>query len=62
MEDNEPDQLNGDLEQCRPLNQPERALSSDSKMCNSNLHLNALNVDGGGHRDEGLEAAILTEE
>lgn len=62
VDDNEPDQLNGDLEQCRALNQPECALSSDSKMCNSNLHLNALNVDSGCHRDEGLEAAVLTEE
>lgn len=62
VEDNEPEQLNGDQEECGALIQPESALSNDSKMCNSNPHLNALNVDSGCHRDEGLEAAVLTKE
>lgn len=58
VDDKEPDQLNGDKEEHRALIQPESAFSSDSKMCNSNPHLNALNVDGGCCRDEGLEAAV----
>lgn len=62
VEDKEPDQLNGDKEERRALIQPESALSSDSKTCNSNPHLNALNVDSGCHRDEGLEAAVLKKE
>lgn len=62
IEDKEQDQLNGDKEECRALIQPESAFSSDSKMCNTNPHLNALNVDKGHHKDEGLEAAILKKE
>lgn len=62
VEDKEPGQLNGDKEECRALIQPESAFSSDSKTCNSNPHLNALNVDSGCHRDEGLEAAVLKKE
>lgn len=62
VEDKEPDQLNGDKEECRALIQPESAFSSDSKTCNSNPHLNALNVDSGCYRDEGLEAAVLKKE
>lgn len=62
VEDKEPAQLNGDEEERRALIQPESAFSSDSKTCNSNPHLHALNVDGGCHRDEALEAAVLTTE
>lgn len=62
VEDKEPDQLNGDEEEHGALIQPESAFSSDSKTCNSNPHLNALNVDSGCHRDEGLEAAVLKQE
>lgn len=62
VEHNEPDQLNGDQEESRALIQPESAFSSDSKMCNSNPHLNALNADSSRQRDEGMEAAVLTKE
>ncbi|XP_035517762.1 constitutive coactivator of PPAR-gamma-like protein 1 homolog isoform X1 [Morone saxatilis] len=62
VEDKELDQLNGDGEERGALIQPESAFSSDSKTCNSNPHLNALNVDGGRHGDEGLEAAVLKTE
>ncbi|XP_058487618.1 constitutive coactivator of PPAR-gamma-like protein 1 homolog isoform X1 [Solea solea] len=57
--DKELDKLNCDKEECRALIRPESAFSSDSKMCNTNAHLIALNVDGGCHRDEGLEAAVI---
>ncbi|XP_059186293.1 constitutive coactivator of PPAR-gamma-like protein 1 homolog isoform X2 [Centropristis striata] len=56
VEDKEPEQLNGEKEE------PESAFSSDSKTCNSNPHLNALNVDSSCHRDEGMEAAVLKTE
>ena len=59
--DKEPEQLNGDKEDCRALI-VESAFSNDSKTCNTNPHLNALNVDGGCHRDEGLEAAVSKRE
>ncbi|XP_026163573.1 constitutive coactivator of PPAR-gamma-like protein 1 homolog isoform X2 [Mastacembelus armatus] len=62
VEDKEQDQPNGDEEECRALIQPDSAFSSDSKMCNTNPHLNALNVDSSCHRDEGLEAAVLKKE
>lgn len=58
VEDKEPEQLNGEKEECGALIQPESAFSSDSKMCNTNPHLNALNVDSGSNRDEGLEATV----
>lgn len=60
VEDGEREQLDG--EECRALIRPESAFSSDSKTCNTNPHLNALNVDGGCHRDEGLEAVICEKE
>uniref|UniRef100_UPI0037E89152 constitutive coactivator of PPAR-gamma-like protein 1 homolog n=1 Tax=Semicossyphus pulcher TaxID=241346 RepID=UPI0037E89152 len=60
--DKEPDQLNGDEEERRAPIQPESALRSDSKTCTSNPHFNALNVDSGCHRDEGLEAVVLNKE
>lgn len=62
VEDEEPERLNGDEEERRALIQPESAFSSDSKTCRSNSHLNALHVDSGCHRDEGLEAAVLNKE
>ncbi|XP_030584319.1 constitutive coactivator of PPAR-gamma-like protein 1 homolog isoform X1 [Archocentrus centrarchus] len=58
VDDEEPEQLNGEKEECGALIQPESAFSSDSKMCNTNPHLNALNVDSGCNRDEGLEATV----
>uniref|UniRef100_A0A673ARS4 Family with sequence similarity 120A n=1 Tax=Sphaeramia orbicularis TaxID=375764 RepID=A0A673ARS4_9TELE len=42
--------------------QPESAFSSDSKTCNTNPHLNALNADGGRHGDEALDAAVSKKE
>uniref|UniRef100_A0A3Q4HJ76 Family with sequence similarity 120 member A n=1 Tax=Neolamprologus brichardi TaxID=32507 RepID=A0A3Q4HJ76_NEOBR len=62
VEDKEPEQLNGEREGCGALIQPESAFSSDSKTCNTNPHLNALNVDSGCHRDEGLEVTVSTED
>ncbi|XP_069559298.1 constitutive coactivator of PPAR-gamma-like protein 1 homolog isoform X2 [Brachyistius frenatus] len=62
VEDKEPEELSEDKEERRALIQAESAFSSDSKMCNTNPHLNALNVDCGCHRDESLEAAILKKE
>uniref|UniRef100_A0A3B4FE85 Family with sequence similarity 120A n=1 Tax=Pundamilia nyererei TaxID=303518 RepID=A0A3B4FE85_9CICH len=62
VEDKEPEQLNGEREECGALIQPESAFSSDSKTCNTNPHLNALNVDSGCHRDEGLEVTVSTED
>lgn len=43
-------------------NQPESAFSNDSKMCNMNPHLNALNTDSECHRDDALSAAVLKTE
>ncbi|XP_028262632.1 constitutive coactivator of PPAR-gamma-like protein 1 homolog [Parambassis ranga] len=62
VEDKTPVQLKGDKEECRALIQPESAFSSDSKTCNTNPHLNALNVDDGCHRDEGLQPIVLKQE
>ncbi|KAF1392181.1 hypothetical protein PFLUV_G00049900 [Perca fluviatilis] len=62
VEDGEPERPNGDEEERGALIQPESAFSSDSKTCRSNSHLNALHVDSGCHRDEGLEAAVLNKE
>ncbi|XP_020503013.2 constitutive coactivator of PPAR-gamma-like protein 1 homolog [Labrus bergylta] len=62
VEDKEADQLNGDEAERRAPIQPESAFKCDSKTCNSNPHLNALNEDSGCHRDEGLEAAVLRKE
>lgn len=52
-------ELNGD--KVTP-NQPESAFNNDSKMCNTNPHLNALNTDSECHRDETLSAAVLKTE
>uniref|UniRef100_A0A672T685 Family with sequence similarity 120 member A n=1 Tax=Sinocyclocheilus grahami TaxID=75366 RepID=A0A672T685_SINGR len=62
VEGKEADQLNGNEGESRATNQPESAFSNDSKMCNTNPHLNALNEDGEGCRDEALDAAVLKTE
>lgn len=56
------DQLSGNQGESRAPNQPESAFSNESKMCNTNPHLNALNEDGEGHRDEALSVAVLKAE
>ncbi|KAG5274784.1 hypothetical protein AALO_G00140080 [Alosa alosa] len=59
-------QLNGkadDAINSEPVSSPaESAFSNDSKMCNTNPHLNALNSDGEGLRDETLGPAVLKTE
>lgn len=55
-------QLNGNKEESRAALQPESAFSSDSKMCNTNPHLNALTVDSDCHRDEVLGTSVLKTE
>lgn len=59
-------QLNGKAEDgsnSEPVSSPaESAFSNDSKMCNTNPHLNALNADSEGHRDETLSPAVLKTE
>lgn len=59
-------QLNGKAEDgsnSEPVSSPaESAFSNDSKMCNTNPHLNALNTDSEGHRDETLSPAVLKTE
>lgn len=55
VEEKELEQLNGDEEEGGALIQPESAFSSDSKMCNTNPHFSALNVDSECH---GEEAAV----
>uniref|UniRef100_A0A8C1HYT7 Family with sequence similarity 120 member A n=1 Tax=Cyprinus carpio carpio TaxID=630221 RepID=A0A8C1HYT7_CYPCA len=62
VEGKEPDQLNGNEGESRATNQPESAFSNEIKMCNTNPHLNALNEDGEGCRDEALGAAVLKTE
>ncbi|XP_075431038.1 constitutive coactivator of PPAR-gamma-like protein 1 isoform X2 [Ascaphus truei] len=55
-------QMNGGSGEVRASNRSESALSNDSKMCNTNPHLNALNTDSVCHKDETLEAAVLKKE
>ncbi|XP_052424331.1 constitutive coactivator of PPAR-gamma-like protein 1 homolog isoform X1 [Carassius gibelio] len=62
VEGKEADQLNGNEGESRATNQPESAFSNESKMCNTNLHLNALNENGEGCRDEALGTAVLKTE
>uniref|UniRef100_A0A674CGW6 Family with sequence similarity 120 member A n=1 Tax=Salmo trutta TaxID=8032 RepID=A0A674CGW6_SALTR len=71
VEEREVEQLKGqvmEVRESRAVNiQPESAFSSDSKMCNTNPRLNALNADGACLRDaaEPLSAAasvLQTEE
>uniref|UniRef100_A0A8C9STN4 Family with sequence similarity 120 member A n=1 Tax=Scleropages formosus TaxID=113540 RepID=A0A8C9STN4_SCLFO len=56
------EQLNGNKESGGAPNQPQSALSSDSKMCNTNPHLNALNADGDCHRSDSVSASVLKTE
>uniref|UniRef100_A0A8C1RVQ0 Family with sequence similarity 120A n=1 Tax=Cyprinus carpio TaxID=7962 RepID=A0A8C1RVQ0_CYPCA len=62
VEVKEADQLNGNEGESMATNQPESAFSNESKMCNTNPLLNALNEDGEGCRDEALGAAVLKTE
>lgn len=62
LEGKEADQLDGNNGESRAPNQPESAFSNESKMCNTNPHLNALNEDSEAHRDEALSAAVLKTE
>ncbi|CAH2313150.1 constitutive coactivator of PPAR-gamma 1 isoform X2 [Pelobates cultripes] len=55
-------EINGSSEQVRASNHSESALSNDSKTCNSDPHLNALNADSICPKDETLEAAVLKKE
>lgn len=61
-QDEEPDELRRDEEELAALITTESAFGSDSNMCDTNHHLNALNVNGCFCRDEGLKAAVSTEE
>ncbi|XP_013916806.1 PREDICTED: constitutive coactivator of PPAR-gamma-like protein 1 [Thamnophis sirtalis] len=54
--------MNGSTADVRASNQSESALSNDSKMCNTNPHLNALNADSVCHKDDALEATVLKKE
>ncbi|XP_005993068.1 constitutive coactivator of PPAR-gamma-like protein 1 isoform X1 [Latimeria chalumnae] len=63
VNENEPaSQLNGNKGDIRASHLSESALSNDSKMCNTNPHLNALNVDSSCQKDDSLEAAVLKKE
>uniref|UniRef100_A0A8C9W189 Family with sequence similarity 120 member A n=1 Tax=Scleropages formosus TaxID=113540 RepID=A0A8C9W189_SCLFO len=62
VEAEEAEQLNGNKESGGAPNQPQSALSSDSKMCNTNPHLNALNADGDCHRSDSVSASVLKTE
>ncbi|XP_056380294.1 constitutive coactivator of PPAR-gamma-like protein 1 [Hyla sarda] len=61
-EETQASQLNGGSGEVRPSNHSESALSSDSKQCNTNPHLNAVAPDSGRREDETLEAAVLQKE
>lgn len=54
--------MNGSTADVRASNQSESALSNDSKMCNTNPHLNALNADSVCRKDDALEATVLKKE
>lgn len=60
--DNQASQINGGSADTQPPNHSESALSSDSKACNTNPHLNALDPDSGHHEEETLEASVLKKE
>ncbi|XP_076994781.1 constitutive coactivator of PPAR-gamma-like protein 1 isoform X2 [Tamandua tetradactyla] len=55
-------QLNGSVGDARAAGLPESALNQDSKMCNTNPHLNALTTDSVCHKEDALEAAVLNKE
>ncbi|KAM8931129.1 constitutive coactivator of PPAR-gamma-like protein 1 isoform 2-T2 [Pelodytes ibericus] len=61
-EDKAASQVNGGSSEAKPPNHSESALSNDSKVCNINPHLNALNLDGATSKDETLEGAVLKTE
>ncbi|XP_071983918.1 constitutive coactivator of PPAR-gamma-like protein 1 isoform X2 [Engystomops pustulosus] len=61
-EETQASQINGGSGDVRPSNLSESALSSDSKQCNTNPHINALTPDSGRHEEETLEAAVLQKE
>ena len=62
LEVREAEQVNGNKVDSRGPHQPESAFSNDSKMCNINPHLNALNADSERHRDEAVDASVLKTE
>ncbi|XP_045141085.1 constitutive coactivator of PPAR-gamma-like protein 1 isoform X2 [Echinops telfairi] len=55
-------QMNGSAGGVRACTQSESALNNDSKMCNTNPPLNALNTDSVCHKGDTLEAAVLNKE
>ncbi|XP_053324638.1 constitutive coactivator of PPAR-gamma-like protein 1 [Spea bombifrons] len=55
-------QVNGGSEDAGASNHSESALSNDSKTCNTNPHLNALNADSERPTDESPETAVLKKE
>ncbi|XP_030064365.1 constitutive coactivator of PPAR-gamma-like protein 1 [Microcaecilia unicolor] len=55
-------QMNGKPGNGRASKPSESALSNDSKMCNTNPHLNALNADSVCLKDDTLEAVVLKKE
>ncbi|KAL4655880.1 constitutive coactivator of PPAR-gamma-like protein 1 [Arapaima gigas] len=62
VEVKETEQLNGNKDGGGAPNQPQSALSSDSKMCNTNPHLNALNADGDCHRGDSVSTSVFKTE
>ncbi|KAG9260770.1 constitutive coactivator of PPAR-gamma-like protein 1 [Astyanax mexicanus] len=56
LEVGEAEQVNGNKVDVRGSHQPESAFSNDSKMCNINPHLNALNSAGERRRDDAVSA------
>lgn len=61
-EETQASQINGGSTDTQPPNHSESALSSDSKACNTNPHLNALDSDSGPCEDDTLEASVLKKE
>lgn len=55
-------QMNGSAGDARAPSHSESALNNDSKMCNTNPHLNALSTDSACRRADALEAAVLKKE
>lgn len=55
-------QMNGTASDARAPSHPESALNNDSKMCNTNPHLNALSSDSACRRADTLQAAVLKKE
>nr|DBA18692.1 TPA: hypothetical protein GDO54_016911 [Pyxicephalus adspersus] len=61
-EETQASQVNGGTADTQPPNHSESALSSDSKACNTNPDLNALDPDSGPHEEENLETSVLKKE